>query len=78
MRDFIDSLDGRHFADAVADELARGTTLKNAIEAPVARWMGWRTDRRTSRATRIPLGHPYPTGIVTHFAIFAEMGSGGT
>ena len=51
---------GRHFADDVASELWKGETLKDAIDAAIARWMGWRIDRRTSRET----GHPR-TGFPT-------------
>jgi len=72
VRDFLDSRHGRHFADDVANWLARGDTLKDAIDAAVARWMGWRIDRRTSRDTGIPTGIPYLTGFATHFEILAE------
>lgn len=72
VRDFLDSRHGRHFADDVANALARGDTLKDAIDAAVARWMGWTIDRRTSRDTRIPAGLPYLTGFAAHFEILAE------
>ena len=72
VRDFLDSRHGRHFADDVANALARGDTLKDAIDAAVARWMGWTIDRRTSRDTGIPAGLPYLTGFATHFEIRAE------
>ena len=49
VRDFLDSRHGRHFADDVASELWEGETLNDAIDAAIARWMGWRIDRRTSR-----------------------------
>jgi hypothetical protein len=42
VRDFLDSRHGRHFADDVANELWKGETLKEAIDAAIARWMGWR------------------------------------
>ena len=54
-------------------ELWKGETLKEAIEAAIARWMGWRIDRRTSRDEGIPAGLPYLTGWVTHFEILDEM-----
>ena len=73
VRDFLDSRHGRHFADDVASELWKGETLKDAIDAAIARWMGWRIDRRTSRETGIPRGLPYLTGFANHFAIVAEL-----
>jgi hypothetical protein len=73
VRDFLDSRHGRHFADDVAGELARGDTLKDAIDTAIARWMGWRIDRQTSRETGIPKGLPYLTGLANHFAIMAEL-----
>ena len=72
MRDFLDRRHGRHFADDVAGELARGDTLKEAIDAAIARWMGWRISRRTFRDEGIPAGLPYLTGWVTHFGILGE------
>jgi hypothetical protein len=73
VRDFLDSTHGRHFADDVAGELWKGETLKEAIEAAVARWQGWTIGRRTSRETGIPQGLPYLTGFANHFAIMAEL-----
>ena len=73
VRVFLDSRHGRHFADDVAGELARGDTLKEAIDTAIARWMGWRIDRRTSRETGIPKGLPYLTGFANHYAIMAEL-----
>jgi hypothetical protein len=59
VRDFLDSRHGRHFADDVANELWKGETLKEAIDAAITRWMGWRIDRKTSRETGSPRGLPY-------------------
>jgi hypothetical protein len=73
VRDFLDSRHGRHFADDVANGLWKGETLDAAIGAAIARWMGWRIDRRTSRDTGIPQGLPYLTGLVEHYAIMAEL-----
>jgi hypothetical protein len=72
VRDFLDSRYGRHFADDVAVGLATGLGLETAIEAAIARWMGWRIDRRTYREHGIPRGLPYLTGWVTHFQILDE------
>ena len=68
VRDFLDSRHGRHFADDVANGLCTGAPLAAAIDAAIARWMGWRIDRRTCRDEGIPrrpslpdrLGHPLP------------------
>ena len=49
-----------------------GEPLEDAIDAAIARWMGWRIDRRTSRDEGIPHGLPYLTGWVTHFQILDE------
>ena len=54
VRDFLDSRHGRHFADDVANGLCTGAPLAAAIDAAIARWMGWRIDRRTSRDEGIP------------------------
>ena len=74
VRDFLDSRQGRHFADDVASELAKAgpDQLEEAIEAAVARWQGWRISRRTFRDEGIPAGLPYLTGWVAHFGILAE------
>lgn len=72
VRDFLDSRQGRHFADDVANGLVAGLTLKAAIDAAVKRWMGWRIGRSTERLYGIPRGLPYLTGFVTHREIEAE------
>lgn len=71
-RDFLDSRNGRHFADDVANGLAAGMNLHAAINAAIGRWMGWRTGRHTERSYGIPRGLPYLTGFVTHYEIAAE------
>jgi hypothetical protein len=76
VRDFLDSRHGRHFADDVANGLAKGGMLEAAIDAAVARWMGWIIDRRTARETGIPHGLPYLMGLATHFQILAEADDG--
>ena len=73
VRDFLESRHGRHFADDIASELWKGETLKDAIDAAIARWKGWRIDRNTSRETGIPRGLPYLTGLANHFAIMAKL-----
>ena len=54
VRDFLDSRHGRHFADDVASELWNGRDARGGDRRGVARWMGWRIDRRTSRDEGIP------------------------
>jgi hypothetical protein len=72
VRDFLDSAQGRHFADDVAGELATGLGLEDAIDASVDRWMNWTIGRLTERDLGIPRGLPYLTGFVTHYEIMAE------
>ncbi len=72
VRDFLDSAQGRHFADDVSNELAIGKTLPDAVAAAVSRWMGWRICRQTERDTGIPQGMPYLTGFVTYQEIMAD------
>jgi hypothetical protein len=72
VRDFLDSRHGRHFADDVENGLLAGAPLAEAIEAAIARWQGWRIDRRTEREFGIPRGLPCLTGWVTHFQILDE------
>ena len=68
VRDFLDSRDGRHFADDIEGSLCDGVTLPRAIGVAVLRWQGWKIDRKLSRETGIPAGLPYLTGLVNHFA----------
>ncbi len=69
---FLDSRHGRHFADDVANELATGKVIADAIEAATARWMGWRISARTAHETGIPRGLPYLTGFALHAEIEAD------
>jgi hypothetical protein len=69
-RAFLDSRQGRHFANAVANRLTDSEADNAAaISATVAEWMGWRISARTAHETGIPRGLPYLTG----FAIQAEI-----
>ena len=65
VHDFLDGRHGRHFADDVANGLLDGLDIKGAINADVARWMGWTIDRRIECQQGIPRGLPYLTGFVT-------------
>jgi hypothetical protein len=71
-RAFLDSRYGRHFADEVANGLARGLPLKAAIRAAVELWSAWTISRRTSGETGIPVGLPYLHGFVMHCEIESE------
>ena len=73
VRVFLDSRHGRHFADDVLNERAKGKNLKQAIHAAVARWMVWTIGRQTSRDYGIPCGLPYLTGFVMHCEIAEEL-----
>ncbi len=71
-RTFLDSRNGRHFADDVQIGLHAGQCLKHAVRSATARWMGWTISRRTGREYGIPSGLPYLTGFVIHAAINDE------
>jgi hypothetical protein len=58
VRKFLASRLGRPFADEFANGLWRGEALEPAIEAAIARWMGWRIDRRTEPEAGMPRGPP--------------------
>lgn len=73
VRDFLDSRDGRHFADDVAGGLSAGLGLPAAIDAAIQRWMGWTISLRDEREHGIPHGLPYLTGWVTHYEIMADI-----
>lgn len=73
VRAFLDSRHGRHFADEVVMHMpADGSGIGAAIDAAVARWMGWTITANISRLTDIPVGLPYLTGFVVHASIEDE------
>ncbi len=72
VRDFLDSLHGRHFADDVLNQMHAGDSVEQAIHAAVARWMGWTIGQVTSRDYGIPRGLPYLVGFVIHCEIAEE------
>ena len=72
VRLFLDSRHGRHFADDVLNEMLRGQTIQQAIDAAVIRWMGWTIGRQTSKDYGIPKGLPYLTGFVIHCEVTDE------
>lgn len=74
VRLFLDSRDGRHFADQVTDYYRQnGGQLGLAIDHAVMTYQRRGTDKATEREYGIPMGLPYITGWVTHHAIEAEM-----
>ncbi len=74
IRDFLDSGMGRHFADDVVGNMTGCSLgLEPAIASAIRRWQGWRIDRSTERQHGIPVGMPYLTGWVQHFALTAAM-----
>lgn len=72
VREFLDSREGRHFADDVASALAKGAAIEGAVHVAADRWMSWSIGRRISRETGIPRGLPYLVGFVTHYEIIAN------
>jgi hypothetical protein len=73
-RNFLDSRDGRHFADMVVDKMqTEGLRLQWAIQRAIQIHQGWKIDYATSREHGIPHGLPYLTGWVAHFEIMAAL-----
>lgn len=66
VRAFLDSKQGRHFADSVWDGLVGGLSINSAVAQAIAKWMDWKIGRITARETGIPRGLPYMTGFVIH------------
>lgn len=75
VRDWLDSRDGRHFADMVVDRhmaSAGRISLKDCIASAAATYQRWSIGPRTEREHGIPRGLPYLTGWIQHYAITAE------
>ncbi len=72
VRSFLDSRQGRHFADDVATGVWAGDALQRTIDGAVNRWTAWTISKRTSRDYGIPHGLPYLTGFVLQAGILAE------
>lgn len=64
VRSFLDSRFGRHFADAVQDQMFYGAPLAEAIHAASQQWMAWKTNRYDKHSFGIPVGTPQLTGFV--------------
>lgn len=72
VRDFLDSREGRHFADEVRNQRASGAAPAAAVERAVARYMGWRVGRDLSRETGIPAALPLLSGWIAYWEIQGE------
>ncbi|MFM6991843.1 MAG: hypothetical protein ACKOWD_11260 [Rhodoferax sp.] len=72
VRAFLDSKQGRHFADSVQDGFAAGLAMNIAVAQAIAKWMDWKIGRMTARETGIPRGMPYLTGFVIHAQLIEE------
>ena len=72
VRAFLDSKQGRHFADTVQDGLSIGLTMNAAVTKAITKWMDWMIGRITARETGIPRGMPYLTGFVIHAQLIEE------
>jgi hypothetical protein len=64
VRAFLDSRQGRHFADGVNGQMQTGANLAGAITKTAAEWMARRITTSISQDTGIPAGLPYLTGFV--------------
>lgn len=74
LRDFLDSRMGRQFADDVVSNMTgRDIDCETAIKSAIRTWQDWRISRQTERDEGIPVGLPYLTGWVQHFAVAAAM-----
>ena len=72
VRAFLDSRQGRHFADSVQDGLLSNPDMHAAVAQAIAKWMEWKIGRITARESSIPRGLPYLTGFVIHAQIIEE------
>ena len=69
IRDFLDSPQGRHFADDVIEALQdRARNNETAIIQTIEKWQARTINEETERNECIPAGMPYLTGWVQHFA----------
>ena len=59
VRNWLDSADGRHFADDVHNEIFSGKDLKVAMSAAITRWNGFRIGNKARRAYDVPADATY-------------------
>jgi len=72
VRAFLDSREGRYFADDTLNMLVSGLSIQDALKVAVARWMSWKIDHKTSKDYGIPKGLPYLTGWVAYHDIHCQ------
>lgn len=78
IRDFLDSRDGRHFADMVAGFTATApgghSTIDGAILQAIRKYQELRIHQRMARSLGIVKGQPYLGGLVHYYADLAVRG----
>lgn len=72
VRWFLDSRYGRHFADAVRNEMHDGLALGDAIQAATKKWSEQRIRRSTCRHYRIPYKHTTLASYVAEYHVSGE------
>lgn len=75
IRNFLDSRDGRHFADAVIGRLQTSplcNTMSKAIIDTAHAWQAIPVSKQSCAATGIPQGTPFLEGMILHYAILAD------
>jgi hypothetical protein len=72
IRTFLDSLQGRVFADGVIIELMSANALETAIDAVVKRWMHFKIDRKDESDYGIQADLPYLKGFACHCKLEAD------
>ncbi len=72
---FLDSSQGRVFADAVIIALTSATTLETAVDFVVKRWMHLKITSTDESDYGIRAGLPYLTGFACHCELEADTGA---
>jgi hypothetical protein len=72
---FLESVEGRHFADGVVAAIRNGVELESAIKVTAARWMAWDTDAGTARGAGLCPGLPLLLASVIALGRNADAGS---
>jgi hypothetical protein len=72
IRDFLDSRDGRHFADTVTGGSFKGS-LEARIASAVQDWQRLKITSKMEREHGIPAGLPYLTGWCGYYQIEADQ-----
>lgn len=61
---WLDSKDGRHFADCVIDGLHQDKPIGAAVNSAVRSWMGMRPDAEMVRQYGVPADTPYLVAVL--------------